>query len=194
MALTEPIRGTQQVRAFMDYYLKRNELRNHVLVVMGINTGLRIYDLLQLTWDDVYDFSNGRFRPIVPVTEQKTGKPKSITLNKLIIKALTSYMASTPPAMRGHFLFCSRKGGNRPISRQQAYRIIRDCAEALCFNTRVSCHSLRKTFGYLAWKSGVSPVIIMNIFNHTSLAVTQRYLGVTQDDIDDCYHKLAEIT
>jgi integrase len=55
------------------------------------------------------------------------------------------------------FVFESRKsdcGKSRAISRVQAHRVIAQAAEALEFQTRVSCHSLRKTFGYHAWKSG----------------------------------------
>jgi site-specific recombinase XerD len=81
----------------------------------------------------------------------------------------------------------------KSISRVQAYRVIRTGAEALGFDARVSCHSLRKTFGYHAWKHGISPAVIMKVYNHSSLAVTQCYLGITQDDINDCYSKLADM-
>ena len=190
MKTTMPIRNRSQVRELAAYYLKRGEIRNHVLIVLGVHTALRICDLLRLTWDDVYDFEKGRFRGSVSIVEGKTRKSKTLALNKRAISALAAYR---PAAKRGGVLFPSRKGENMPISRQQAYRIIRAAAEALGFAFRVSCHSLRKTFGYRAWKADVPPVVIMRVFNHSSLAITQRYLGITQDDVDGCYHKLAAL-
>jgi integrase len=187
---TQPIRSKHQVRELASYFLRRGEIRNYVLVTMGVHTALRIGDLLRLTWDDVYDFERGRVRESITIVEAKTGKSKTVLLNKSIIAALTIYKSA---AKRGRALILSRKGTDKAISRQQAHRVISGGAEALGFAGRVSCHSLRKTFGYLAWKAGLSPAVIMKIYNHSSLAVTQRYLGVTQDDLDDCYRQLAEL-
>jgi integrase len=142
-----------------------------------------------LKWDDVYDFDKRCVRKSVTITEKKTGKSKLIALNDRIARAIALYAYA---AKQGEFLIKSRKSG--AISRIQAYRLIRNAAEALKFASRVSCHSLRKTFGYLAWKSGVSPVVIMEIYNHSSFAVTRQYLGVTQDDKDAVYMKLAQLT
>jgi len=188
MSATQPIRNKHQVRELAGYFLKRGEIRNHLLVVMGVHTALRISDLLRIKWEDVYDFENQRVRESVSITEKKTGKSKLIALNKTIIAALSLCACA---AKRGEYLIKSRNGG--AISRIQAYRIIRAAAEALGFRSRVSCHSLRKTFGYHAWKSGVSPAVIMEIYNHSNFAVTRRYLGVTQDDKDEVYRKLADV-
>ena len=184
MATTEPIRNRQQVRQLAEHYLNRGQTRNYVLVVLGVHTALRISDLLRLRWDDVYDFENRRIRTSVTITEKKTRKVKTFALNKDAVRALTLF--SVQGVRKGAFLV-ENPQTKKAISRIQAYRLIRAAADALQFQTRVSCHSLRKTFGYHAWKSGVSPAIIMEIYNHSSLAVTRRYLGVTQDDKNSVY-------
>jgi len=53
------------------------------------------------------------------------------------------------------------------------------------------CRSLRKTFGYFAWKSGVLPVMPMDIFNHSSFEITRRYRGISQEDRDKIYMNMA---
>ena len=186
MNSTEPIRNKKQIRELAHYYLKRGEIRNYVLIVLGIHTALRISDILQLHWDDVYDFENRRVRSSISIIEKKTGKSKIIALNKSVVTALNIYISAAKPGTP----LIINKQTRKAISRIQAYRIIRAASDTLRFQIRVSCHSLRKTFGYHAWKSGVSPAVIMEIYNHSSLAVTRRYLGVTQDDKNAVYLKL----
>ena len=183
MAATEPIRDKEQLKALANYYLQKKQYRNYALVVMGVYTALRISDLLQLKWADVYDEKRQIFYTHVTITEQKTGKIKTIALNKQILNALHLYF----PQRHGKYIFSSKRGENA-ISRVQAWRIIHEAVINVGISDKVSCHSLRKTWGYHAWTSGeVSPVIIMNIYNHSDYEVTKRYLGVAQDDLDKAY-------
>ena len=183
MALTEPIRDPADVYRFLNYFKTQNHPRNYVLAAFGVHTALRISDILNLTTSDVYDFAKGTPRKTITITEKKTKKPKIIALNKTIIAALKMYL---PYAAPGAPLMLNPQTG-KAISRIQAYRIIRSAAEATGISHPVSCHSLRKTFGYHAFKNGISPVIIMRIYNHSSMHITQRYLGLQQDHLNTAY-------
>ncbi|MDR1131380.1 MAG: tyrosine-type recombinase/integrase [Oscillospiraceae bacterium] len=180
---TEPIRDKKQLRALANYWLKRGNLRNYTMIVLGVCTALRISDLLRLTWEDVYDSERRAFRAHVTLTEKKTGKHKTIALNRQAVKALSLYF----PHRRGRYIFANNREGAAAISRTQAWRVIRAAAEAVKAAGRIACHSLRKTFGYFAWKAGVQPVMLMDIYNHSSFEITRRYLGISQDDRDKVY-------
>ena len=67
------------------------------------------------------------------------------------------------------FIFLGQKSENKPISRIQAFRIISSAAKKCLLSQKVSCHSLRKTFGYHAWKKGVSPALLTSIVQLTGL-------------------------
>lgn len=184
MAATEPIRNKKQLKELSEYFLARGQLRNYTLIVMGTYTALRISDVLRLKWSDVYDEEKGTFRAHVTVTEKKTGKTKAIALNKHVTGALRLCY----PHRRGDFIFASSRKDAKAISRVQAWRIIHSAVVSVGITGKVSCHSLRKTWGYHAWTSGeVSPVVIMHIYNHSNFEITKRYLGVAQDDLDKAY-------
>ena len=176
-------------RLFKDYYRKEKpNSRNYAMCILGLNTALRITDILHLKWQSIYDFSENIYLTHITVVEQKTGKLNIIALNPTVVETLGSYLSSlsVPPTAQD-FLFQSRKGVNQPLCRSQAFRIIKEAAQYVGLKQNVSCHSLRKTFGYHAWQQGISPVLLMEIYNHSSFRITQRYLGVEQDDKDKVF-------
>lgn len=192
MNTAQPIRKPEDLENLKAYYkIKDPQPRNYLLIIMGLNTALRISDILQLKWKDVYDFKKKCFNDHIIIVEQKTGKNSSIAVNDNLEQALVQYrefqIHNGKEIEPETYLYESFGFDNQPISRVQAFRIIKRAATACNISGVVSCHSLRKTFGYHAWKQGVSPVLLMNIYNHSSFVVTQRYLGIEQDDRDNVF-------
>lgn len=187
MSKTQPIKELNDIRKLEDYFLARKELRNYVLIVIGLNTSLRISDMLNLCWKDFYNFKLGKYKQHIMVKERKTGKNSMIAVNKSIIDALEKYRETLESVKPDLYLFKSRIGTNQPISRNRAFHIIKNAVAELGIENNISCHSLRKTFGYHAWKKGVPPALLQQIYNHSSYEITKRYLGITQDEKDDVF-------
>ncbi|MCL6442055.1 MAG: site-specific integrase [Alicyclobacillus sp.] len=182
MEFVEPIRDRKQIEA-MKKVLKASNLRDYALFSLGINSGLRIGDLLELKVSDVAEGKTIRDR--ITIRENKTNKAKDFPLSKTAKKALQEYLFSIdtqPDAV----LFPSRNGG-KPLTRQQAYNIINAAARAVGIKENIGTHTLRKTFGYWAYKQGVDITIIQKLLNHSSPSVTLRYIGITQEQLDDVY-------
>ena len=123
-------------------------------------------------------------------TEKKTGKETRILINKELQETLLSYRTTQPSIADTDYLFPSPRKTGSPLSRYQAYRIVRKAAEAVGIEDVIRCHSLRKTFGYHAWKMGTPPALLMEIYNHSSFQITKHYLGIEQDDKDAVFRNI----
>ena len=190
MGTSQPIRSLDELTAFRSYYLNKEvNLRNYMLICMGLNTALRISDMLQLKWGNVYDFHRKHYVKHIVVCEGKTGKETRIAINNNLIEAFEMYMGSLKSVSGNDYIFTGKTKGTH-LSRSQAFRIITHVAEALNMENGISCHSLRKTFGYYAWKYGTPPAMLMEIYNHSSYEITKRYLGIKQDDRDNVFLKV----
>ena len=187
MGKTQPIKKADDVQRFKEYYLEKKQIRNYTMVTLALNTSLRISDLLHLKWIDVYNFKANKYREHIDLVEQKTGKKNSIALNSEATKALELLRRTLVTFYQEAYIFKSRIGDNQPIGRICAFRIIKKAVNDLNLEGVISCHSLRKTFGYHAWKKGVPPALIMSIYNHSSIEITKRYLSIDQDDKDEVF-------
>ncbi len=191
MAATEPIKDLKDIEAMKNYFLNvQQNIRNYALFCVGINTALRIGDLLGLKWGHVYSFKKNKYLKHITVKEQKTGKMNVIALNKNIEDALELYKSSLAnDVCADDYIFAGRKKGTH-LSRSQAYRIIKQASDAVEIEAHISCHSMRKTFGYHAWLLGLDSSTLMSLFNHSSFHITKRYLGIDQDEKDKVFMNL----
>jgi integrase len=186
MRAVEPIRDLKEINA-MKKYLKGKNRRDYALFVVGINVALRISDLLELTWGDVL---KDRDFKTVNLKEGKTKKIRNIKLNKAAQRALRELLETLDTYKLSDYIFKSREGDNKSITRQQALNILKDAAEAIGIEENIGTHSLRKTWGYHAWKNGFNPALIMETLKHSNLNIMKRYLGIRQDEINDLYDNL----
>lgn len=149
-------------------------LRNQLLFKLGISTGLRCGDLIALTVEQVKGKSNFKIR------EGKTKKERTVYLNNLMAD-IAEYIETLPTGTV--YLFPSRKGEGH-ISTTQAYRIITNAGDMIG-NDSIGTHTMRKTFGYIYYQATKDVATLMEIFNHSSQKTTLRYIGITEESIEN---------
>jgi len=165
-------------------------IRDYCLFTLGINSGLRISDLLNLQIRDIVD-EHGKIGERITLCEKKTSKAKDFPISDVARKAITEYLKTRKFEFDEPFFLSKKKNnGKAPLQRDQAYKIINNAAKEIGITEKIGTHTLRKTFGYHAYKSGVSIEVIQKLFNHTIPAITLRYIGITQEDLDDVYLSL----
>lgn len=183
---TEPVRDMKKIKEIFAY-LKGKNLRDYMIAKTQFNTALRISDILKLK---VSDFLNPDFtsKEYLTLTEKKTDKEKMIAVNQPLKTSIEEYVKKKELTYSS-YLFQSRKSQNKPISTTQAHRIFQDVGKALGIE-KFNTHSLRKSWGYFAYKETKNIALIMDAYNHTSEKDTLRYIGINQDQKNLLYLKI----
>lgn len=204
MNTVQPIRDINKLHA-MEKYLKKKSMRDYMLIRLGCYSGLRISDIIKLKVKDVRNKTHFKLK------ENKTDKSKKLLIPPEIKEEIDEYiknmndddylfpsqkyndyvLVKNPNKNGSRYIKVANTSSNSPISRVQAYRIINEAARKVGIKDEIGTHSLRKTFGYhfyMRYKNNpkYDPVSILQmIFNHSKRDTTLRYIGITQDDIDD---------
>ncbi len=173
--LVEPIRDKQKIKA-VENYLEQKNIRNKVIFCLGINSGLRVSDILSLNVGDV------RGRSHIELAEKKTGKIKKFPLNKKLEQILENFIQNK---YDNEPLFLSKK--YHRLDRSQVYRMLNEACAAAGIDENIGTHTMRKTFGYHHYKQFKDIAMLQMIFNHSSPNITLRYIGIDQDEIDKSY-------
>lgn len=158
-----------------------------LMIVAGVNLGLRISDLLTLTYGQL---RQDKITLIEQKTRNKKGvQPRVLKINDNIKMAMSYFKDPTDHA-DGFHAFRSQKGtvySNKHVNRLLAKYFGGG-------NKNVSSHSLRKTFGRRVWDNdnqNERALIYLNqLFNHTTIGETKKYLGIHQEELNDIYMNL----
>lgn len=181
MKKVQPIRNLLQIEQ-MKEALRKKSKRDEFLFLFGINSGLRISDILPLRVSDV------KGKSVIYIKEKKTQKIRKVILLKKLQLLINEYCKDMKP---NDYLFRSVRT-RKPISRIQAYRILNDAAREVGLE-EIGSHSLRKTFGYWFYQSTKDVAILQEIFGHSSPSITLRYIGINDDNIEQAYEKFGGI-
>lgn len=183
-----PIRDKDDLKNFINYFKKLRDKetnptkaklydRNYMMILLGVNAALRFSDLRRLTVDKV------KFNYIVQ-RDKKTRKENKFSLNKEIYNELQDYIKRQELGDED-YLFYSRKGVNKSLSRVQGYNIIQNIKEGIRIHYPVGTHTLRKTFGYWFYKQYNDVVTLQRILNHSNPSVTLIYIGVLDKEVQE---------
>jgi integrase len=193
MNFVEPIRSTKKIAQIKNLLKGESRYRDLLLFVVGINTALRVSDLLSLRIGDFID-ENGEIKERFWLREQKRGKRHEVFINQSIKDAIEVYRSAYPGVETepNHFVFFNTRTNDysQPIDRRHAWQVITDVCKAVGLTGNYGTHSLRKTWGYHARMNGVDLALIMHKLNHNSLAYTKRYLGITDDELEAVVKRL----
>lgn len=193
MNFVEPIRDKRKIVQIKNLLKADERYRDLLLFTVGVNTALRVSDLLALRIGQLVD-ADGKPNARFWIREEKRGKRKEVTINSSMADAIKPYAEAYPAALVNpdHFAFFNlvSKDYTEAIDRVQAWRLIQQFTDAAGLSGNYGTHTLRKTWAYHARLAGVPLELIMEMLNHNSLAYTKRYLGITDDELADVARRL----
>jgi integrase len=160
-----------------------------LLIALGCFTGLRISDILALRWNQILGVDE------FTIIEKKTGKQRTLRLNPQLQEHIQECYEHIQPIGVKAPILVSQKGTIFTI--QAINRILKDIKKKYKVKIKnFSCHSLRKTFGRQVYNmnsdsSELALVKLMELFNHSSIAITKRYLGLRQEELLETFNCLS---
>lgn len=164
--------------------------RERLFFGLGFYTGLRVSDYRGLRWNDLI-FSDGTVKKRITLDEQKTGKHRVIDLNKKLQKIICDLYDGES---LNKYIFTSKRHPflNAPLTVAGCNYLIDKMLKRYGVKAaNYSSHTLRKTFGRRIWevqgKTDEALICLSQILNHSNIATTRRYIGITDETITNLY-------
>ena len=187
----QPVKDRDKLNQMIQFLELKGNKRDVLLLKFGLNTGLRINDILRLKVKHLFD-SNGNLNEYLDLFESKTikrrnRKLKQIKLNSVIRPELISYVQYYELESEDWIFFSLREPLN-PLDRVRAWTILKEAATRAGV-AKFGTHSMRKTLAYNVYSETKDLALVMRLLNHNDPDHTLRYIGVVQHDLDTAYEQ-----
>lgn len=182
---SDPVKNEADITAIHRVLTRWGCVREAECFIIGCNFALRVGDLLKIKLEQVKSDT-------IILNEQKTGKQREITINKNA-KAAIDRLINWYQLQNIEPTYLFQATGNRakklskPISARYLNVKLAAVSEALQLGLSLSSHSMRKSFGYNAYVSGIDVRKLQLLFNHRTQLQTLTYIGITRKNIADVY-------
>lgn len=191
----DPIRSLDDIQLIKNYYHEHN-LRNYLLFILGISTGIRGKDLLRLRVRDVVD-ANGYVVREIATFESKTNKMNHPILNDEAQEAISEYLNSMDGCSANDYLFRAKSNENKALEPDSLYKILTRTKKTLGLEFNFTVRTLRKTFAYWIIKQHYNDPHVMaslqEMLNHDSMLTTLHYSGHTRENLEAMYRDMGAV-
>lgn len=182
-----PIKDKERVLDIQQYLKVKNE-RNYMLFILGISTGYRAGDLVELRVRDIKVALNNRYFEILESKKKnsknirkKNMKPRKVKVIDNLDYLLRKYIKDKRDY---EYMFTSRKGKNKHITVSHVSRILREAGNEFGLKN-ITAHSMRKTYAYSIYEqSGFNIILVKEMLGHSSIEETKDYLGLDKETYD----------
>lgn len=191
------------LKKMLDYYIENEMWIHYLAFTLQCNTARRAGDVLELTWEHVFNPINGKYRAdIKPFREQKTDKYSNPRINKACRDAIDLYISKTNcnPAENNYrnkiFIQLSGTHKGRVLSYSGYLKRLKKAANAVGIDYNTGTHSARKSFGLVSMMlhpgDAHNKELIREILHHSETQVTNRYIGLTKKRTDNYYDSFGD--
>lgn len=179
--LVLPIKDSNVLHEVQDTLLHnfRQGRRNYTIFQVGKATLLRVSDVLALRRNEVFN-DDGTIKKNAFIHDKKTGKPNILYLKPVKQDLMDYYAWLQENNIQSEWLFPSTAHHDRHITEKQFYKIMNKTGDLLGINY-LGTHTMRKTGAYRVYtQSNYNIGLVMELLNHSSEAMTLKYLGLDQ--------------
>lgn len=190
------------LKKMLAYFRDKDMWIHYLLLTMSCNMARRVSDMLELRWYQIYNPATGRFRQDAEFKEKKTGKLASVHMNSAVKDAIDEYIAHTGINYRcdnySSYVFIQTSGTHTgsQLTSSGHLKALKKAAAAVGIEYNIGTHSARKTYGMLTKQIHPNDPFCMSVlmeqFNHSSEAMTNKYIGLTKKREDRYYEDLGD--